>query len=247
MAMARMRRVCLASAVRAAAARNCEILRFWRVISIADMLPAPRINDVLHRVTLAAVWESPQESGSQAVGIRGLDGLLPPAEEKEDQKQAKATTKGEKQAGTEGFFKIVCGKTGKFELSPFRMELCAGGSVVWLGIKGSFSFLYGVRLCGNQFRDAAQVVRDELQQASCGDTSNPAFLSLAHHAMLLAPAKDAFDHFAALLRHAIARVPCRAGIDRASPPLADFGRAIVLPTCGVTLMARRSSTWPFVS
>ncbi|HXN88162.1 MAG TPA: hypothetical protein VN890_02210, partial [Methylocella sp.] len=45
----------------------------------------------------------------------------------------------------------VCGKTGKFELSPFRMELCAGGSVVWLGIKGSFSFLYGVRLCGNQF------------------------------------------------------------------------------------------------
>src|ERR1700724_4252437 len=69
MAMARMRRVCLASAVRAAAARNCEILRFWRVISIADMLPAPRINDVLHRVTLAAVWESPQESGSQAAGI----------------------------------------------------------------------------------------------------------------------------------------------------------------------------------
>jgi assimilatory nitrate reductase catalytic subunit len=33
------------------------------------MLPAPRINDVLHRVTFAAVWESPQESGSRAVGI----------------------------------------------------------------------------------------------------------------------------------------------------------------------------------
>src|ERR1700730_11501744 len=75
MAMARMRRVCLASAVRAAAARNCEILRFWRVISIADMLPAPRINDVLHRVTLAAVWESPQESGSQAVGIIYTSGV----------------------------------------------------------------------------------------------------------------------------------------------------------------------------
>src|ERR1700704_4891955 len=28
----------------------------------------------------------------------------------------------------------VCGKTGKFELLSFRMELCAGGSVVWLGI-----------------------------------------------------------------------------------------------------------------
>jgi hypothetical protein len=43
------------SAVRAASARNCEILRSWRVISIADMLPAPRINDVLHRVTFATV------------------------------------------------------------------------------------------------------------------------------------------------------------------------------------------------
>jgi hypothetical protein len=34
------------------------------------MLPAPRINDALHRLTFAAVWESPQESGSRAVGIR---------------------------------------------------------------------------------------------------------------------------------------------------------------------------------
>jgi hypothetical protein len=31
--------------------------------------PAPRINDMLHRVTFAAVWESPQESGSRAGGI----------------------------------------------------------------------------------------------------------------------------------------------------------------------------------
>src|SRR6202022_3088056 len=41
-----MRRACLASAVRAASARNCEILKSWWVISIADMLPAPRINDI---------------------------------------------------------------------------------------------------------------------------------------------------------------------------------------------------------
>src|ERR1700736_4196981 len=40
------------------------------------MLPAPRINDVLHRVTLAAVWESPQESGSQAVGITTRNGRI---------------------------------------------------------------------------------------------------------------------------------------------------------------------------
>src|ERR1700730_874564 len=67
--MARMRRARWASAVRAASARNCEILKSWCVISIADMLPAPRINDMLHRVTVAVVWESPQESGSQAAGI----------------------------------------------------------------------------------------------------------------------------------------------------------------------------------
>src|ERR1700730_18069286 len=60
MAMARMRRACLASAVRAASVRNCEVLKPWGVISTADMLPAPRINDVLHRVTFAAVWESPR-------------------------------------------------------------------------------------------------------------------------------------------------------------------------------------------
>jgi hypothetical protein len=38
MAIARMRRACLASAVRAASARNCEILRSWRVISFAYTL-----------------------------------------------------------------------------------------------------------------------------------------------------------------------------------------------------------------
>jgi hypothetical protein len=65
MAIARMRRACLASAVRAASAGNHEIRRSWRVISIADMLPAPRINDILHRVTIAAISESPR---SQVLG-----------------------------------------------------------------------------------------------------------------------------------------------------------------------------------
>ncbi len=68
MEMARMRRACLASAVRAASARNCEILRSWRVISIADMLPAPRINDMLYRVTFAAGRESTR---SQVLGRLG--------------------------------------------------------------------------------------------------------------------------------------------------------------------------------
>src|SRR6202022_831691 len=72
MAIARIRRACLASAVRAASARNCEILRSWRVISIADMLPAPRINDMLHRVTFATAWESPR---SQVLGRWVLQAL----------------------------------------------------------------------------------------------------------------------------------------------------------------------------
>jgi hypothetical protein len=62
--------------VRAASARNFKTLRSLRVISIVGMLPAPRINDVLHRVTFATLWESPQESGSRAVGttffVQGL-------------------------------------------------------------------------------------------------------------------------------------------------------------------------------
>src|ERR1700730_15870586 len=43
--------------------RDCEILRSWRVISIAEMLPAPRINDMLHRVTFEPAWESPRSQG----------------------------------------------------------------------------------------------------------------------------------------------------------------------------------------
>ena len=56
-------------------------------------------------------WHAP--SGSEAntpiykfTYLRGLDGLLPSAEGKEDQKQDKATAQGEKQAGTTDFFKI---------------------------------------------------------------------------------------------------------------------------------------------
>src|ERR1700738_3239436 len=86
--MARMRRACLASAVRAASARNCEILKSWCVISIADMLPAPRINDMLHRVTVAVVWESPQESGSQAAGIRFDKNVMPRFVVGEDRSQS---------------------------------------------------------------------------------------------------------------------------------------------------------------
>src|ERR1700730_12912359 len=107
--MARMRRACLASAVRAASARNCEILKSWCVISIADMLPAPRINDMLHRVTVAVVWESPQESGSQAAGISRSNAAGHP--------------------GAEIFFDSLC-RGGRHRFQEPGAELHAMGAIV---------------------------------------------------------------------------------------------------------------------
>src|SRR5664279_4401054 len=111
----------------------------------------------------------------------------------------------------------------------FGVEFFAGDLDVWLDIVGRLRLgLYGVCLGGNQFRDSDQVVGDEVQQKSSGDTSNAAVLGLAHCAMLFAPAEDTFDHLAALLRLIITPMPCRAAINRASSPLTGFGRALVL-------------------
>ena len=70
------------------------------------------------------------------------------------------------------------------------------------------------------------------EQNPCSDTGDAAVLGLAHRAVPLAPAEDALDHLAALLRQAIALVPCRAPVDRASPPLAGLGQALVLRHMG---------------
>src|ERR1700738_377005 len=51
---------------------------------------------------------------------------------------------------------------------------------------------------------------------------------LAHRAVLLAPAEDAFDHRPARLRHAIAFVPRGACVDGALATLAGCGDAVVL-------------------
>ena len=59
-------------------------------------------------------------------------------------------------------------------------------------------------------------------------------LGLAHGAMLLAPAKDAFDLRASRLRHVIARVPRGARVDGAFPPLAGLiPTALRLDLCPV--------------
>src|SRR3984893_16623970 len=64
---------CAAPAWRQPSAPPPPAAKYWRVISIADMLPAPRINDMLHRVTFATAWNPPQESGPWAVGMILVD------------------------------------------------------------------------------------------------------------------------------------------------------------------------------
>src|SRR5712671_5906752 len=51
---------------------------------------------------------------------------------------------------------------------------------------------------------------------------------LAHRAVLLASAEDAFDHRSTRLRHAIAFVPRGASVDGAPTTLAGCGDAVVL-------------------
>jgi len=48
----------------------------WRAISIADMLPAPRINDVLHRVTFAAGWNPKESSSRRLVLVNAIGAVL---------------------------------------------------------------------------------------------------------------------------------------------------------------------------
>ena len=80
----------------------------------------------------------------------------------------------------------------------------------------------------NQFGNADEVVSDQIEHEVGGDAKDAAMLGLAHRAVLLAPAEDAFDHRAARLRHAIALVPRGACVDGAFPPPAGLGWAIVL-------------------
>src|SRR6516225_1374649 len=70
-------------------------------------------------------------------------------------------------------------------------------------------------LCGDQLRNADQVVGDQIEHEVSSDACDAAMFGLAHGAMLLAPAEDAFDHRPARLRHSIAVVPCGAPIDGA--------------------------------
>src|SRR5437660_6571841 len=119
------------------------------------------------------------------------------------------------------------------------MELCACGSVVWLGIKGPFSFLYGVRLCGNQFRDADQVVGDEVR-AVLKDLSRPPvtqseFGDLSYYLLQRgphAPGPSRFDRFRHRYHDFSARVVRQRWI---VVPAYLAGAALIIVVVGGTL------------
>ena len=95
----------------------------------------------------------------------------------------------------------------------------------------------------NQFRNADQIVGDQIEHEVGGDAADAAMFGLAHRTVLLAPTEDAFDHGAARLRHSIAIMSRGAffvgGFRRLLPVLVML---LFCVTCGVTLLARRFAT-----
>jgi len=112
-------------------------------------------------------------------------------------------------------------------LSPLAT---AGEVLVWLGgVAGRFARRAdGLGPSGgDELGDADQIIGDEIEQEAGGDTGDAAVLGLAHGAVLLAPAEDAFDHRAPPLRQAVARVACGALVDSAMAPFAGLGFGVV--------------------
>jgi hypothetical protein len=83
-------------------------------------------------------------------------------------------------------------------------------------------------LGSDQFGNADELIGDQVEQEVSADASDPAMLGLAHGAVLLAQAENAFDHYTAGLRHAVAGMPRGATIDGTLALLSGLGGAIVL-------------------
>ena len=81
---------------------------------------------------------------------------------------------------------------------------------------------------GDELGDAHEIVGDEIEHEVGSDGCRASMFSLAHCAVLLAPAEDAFGHFAAGLGDLVADVAGRARIDRTPAPLAGLGEAVIL-------------------
>src|SRR5271163_1750203 len=71
MAIARIRRACLLSKARRAAARSSTSVKSVRVTATATMPPLANRRSQ-HRLTFARYWESPHESGLSTLGIISL-------------------------------------------------------------------------------------------------------------------------------------------------------------------------------
>jgi hypothetical protein len=78
------------------------------------------------------------------------------------------------------------------------------------------------------FRNADQIVGDQVEQEVGSDSGNAAVLGLAHCAVPLAPPENAFDHRTPALGHPVAGVPRGASVDNTLAPLASLGLAVVL-------------------
>src|SRR5271168_3538095 len=75
MAIAKMRRACLLSEARRAAARSSTSVKSVRVTAIATMPPLANRRSQ-HRLIFARCWESPHESGLSTLGIIDFLGLI---------------------------------------------------------------------------------------------------------------------------------------------------------------------------
>ena len=90
-----------------------------------------------------------------------------------------------------------------------------------VSIIGGAWCLIAASLRRDQFGDADQIVGDQVEQEIGSDGGDAAMFGLAHRAVLLAPAEDAFGHRPARLRHAIALVPRGPSVDGAPATLAS--------------------------
>lgn len=80
----------------------------------------------------------------------------------------------------------------------------------------------------DEFRNADQIVGDQIEQKVAGDATNAAMLGLTQGAVLFAPAKDALNH----------RAPSMA-LRRRLPVLVS---PLFCVTCGVISAARSRAT-----
>src|ERR1700727_546076 len=93
----------------------------------------------------------------------------------------------------------------------------------------------------DEFRNADQIVGDQIEQKVSGDAANAAMLGLAQGAVLFTPAKDALDHRAACLRFRITGTSGRASVDGAAPP-SVLVSPLFCVTCGVISAACSRAT-----